>query len=27
LVTKCERLGYCDERESCGRYPPRGAQE
>ncbi|MBN1484809.1 MAG: FAD-dependent thymidylate synthase [Chloroflexia bacterium] len=23
LVTKCERLGYCDERESCGRYPLR----
>lgn len=23
LVTKCERLGYCDERESCGRYPTR----
>ncbi len=22
LVTKCERLGYCDEHESCGRYPP-----
>ena len=21
LVTKCERLGYCDERETCGRYP------
>ena len=23
LVTRCERLGYCDERESCGRYPGR----
>jgi thymidylate synthase (FAD) len=23
LVTKCERLGYCDERETCGRYPGR----
>lgn len=23
LVTKCERLGYCDERETCGRYPKR----
>ena len=23
LVTKCERLGYCDERETCGRYPLR----
>jgi thymidylate synthase (FAD) len=23
LVTKCERLGYCDERETCGRYPVR----
>jgi len=23
LVTKCERLGYCDERETCGRYPCR----
>jgi thymidylate synthase (FAD) len=23
LVTKCERLGYCDERESCGRFPVR----
>jgi thymidylate synthase (FAD) len=22
LVTKCERTGYSDERESCGRYPP-----
>lgn len=21
LVTKCERLGYCDEHETCGRYP------
>lgn len=27
LVTKCERLGYCDERESCGRYPRRGEQQ
>lgn len=26
LVTKCERLGYCDERESCGRYPRRGEE-
>ncbi len=24
LVPKCEKLGYCDERESCGRYPLRG---
>ncbi|MGC8873416.1 MAG: FAD-dependent thymidylate synthase [Chloroflexia bacterium] len=24
LQVKCERLGYCDERESCGRYPVRG---
>jgi thymidylate synthase (FAD) len=23
LVAKCERLGYCDERETCGRYPCR----
>ena len=23
LVTKCEQLGYCDERETCGRYPVR----
>ncbi len=23
LVTKCERLGYCDEQETCGRYPLR----
>jgi thymidylate synthase (FAD) len=23
LVIKCDRLGYCDERESCGRYPRR----
>ncbi len=24
LLTKCDRLGYCDERETCGRYPLRG---
>jgi thymidylate synthase (FAD) len=24
LQVKCERLGYCDERESCGRYPVKG---
>lgn len=23
LVTKCERLGYCDEQGTCGRYPLR----
>lgn len=23
LLTRCERLGYCDERESCGLYPTR----
>lgn len=27
LVTKCERLGYCDERETCGRYPLRSERE
>lgn len=27
LVTKCERLGYCDERETCGRYPLRSEIE
>lgn len=32
LLTKCDRLGYCDEQESCGRYrtrdePPAGARE
>ncbi len=26
LQVKCERLGYCDERESCGRYPVRGCE-
>jgi thymidylate synthase (FAD) len=23
LMIKCDRLGYCDERETCGRYPLR----
>lgn len=27
LVTKCERLGYCDEHETCGRYPTGGYGE
>ncbi|MDP2659254.1 MAG: FAD-dependent thymidylate synthase, partial [Dehalococcoidia bacterium] len=25
LMIKCDRLGYCDERESCGLYPTRDA--
>lgn len=24
LMIKCDRLGYCDEKESCGLYPTRG---
>ncbi len=27
LVVKCDRLGYCDERESCGRYPRRESEQ